>query len=748
MKGKYYSILVDNLSTLFKKVVLLLCVMGIVGAGLLFIPQIRAVLIEIGGRILHKPLSAARWNQTLINYGIGLILGASAVLFLHSANGARIRLGGKKNTAILSLLLFLPLAMFGYQTPLAVLRTFLAACLLSGSFVLLMLNIHCQKASWRDSFITASLYYGAFVWALTEVLGFFKMLNFTFALAGWLLFTGALLIRLMRQYKTHKQRFTFPGIVSFGFMEWTLAIILWVTFFIAVAYPPNNWDSMTYHLPRVEHWIQNKSLAHFYTSIIRQTMSAPFAEICILHGRLLSGGNWLMNLVQWCFFAGSLVAISSIASSLGLDKKQQTMAALFFATVPMAILQASSTQTDMAESFWILCAAERFLVWKREGKLNQSLHFGIALGMAALTKGTAYPIALPLVMLFAFISIRNFRCRLPGAFMAAIIALVINMPHYTRNYSAYGNPLGVSGGTVSDYSLKSFLVTFPADIYINAGVPMPKALFTSLTSKVYGLLGIDRSAVFPYKEPVVNSVSEFLIFHEDSAKNPIHMILVIIAIVLLCYSGAKRFKMYMLLVLASWLIFAFCIPYQPWVTRLQLPLFALSAPLFPALFVGRKKEQLQAGIVWCISALAMLPLFMNVSRPLSFTLWTKSRYERIFENKPHLFQNYYDACLALEKIGARNIGLVIGGDTWEYPLWAYPWKEKHAPQIFHVQPEDLLTDESAALFVLNSTLSSLDTIITDSIQNDQPWVLRYGKDSNWEIVFSPAGPNASQQEDD
>ncbi|GAB6392261.1 MAG: glycosyltransferase family 39 protein [Treponematales bacterium] len=737
-----------NISIKSQKLMIILAVAGIAGAGLLFISPIRTLLIDIAGLVSHKSLSFEKWNIRLISYGIDLILIALAVLFLNGVRTLRINLGEKKNIVILCLILFLPLVMLGYQAPLAILRTFLAACLLAGSFVLLLLNIRCQKALWRDCFITASLYYSAFVWALTEVLGFFKMLNFTFALAGWLIFTGALLIRLMRQYKTHKQYFTLSGSTSLGFMEWTLAIILCVTFFIAVAYPPNNWDSMTYHLPRVEHWIQNKSLAHFYTSIIRQTMSAPFAEICILHGRLLSGGNWLMNLVQWCFFAGSLVAISSIASSLGLDKKQQTMAALFFATVPMAILQASSTQTDMAESFWIVCAAERLLVWKREGRLSQSLHFGIALGMAALTKGTAYPIALPLVTLFAFISIRNFRCRLPGAFMAAIIALVINMPHYTRNYSAYGNPLGVSGGTVSDYSLKSFLVTFPADIYINAGVPMPKALFTSLTSKVYGLLGIDRSAVFPYKEPVVNSVPEFLIFHEDSAKNPIHMILVIIAIVLLCYSGAKRFKMYMLLVLASWLVFAFCIPYQPWVTRLQLPLFALSAPLFPALFVGRNKEQLQAGIVWCISVLAMLPLFMNVSRPLSFTLWTKSRYERIFENKPHLFQNYYDACLALEKIDARNIGLVIGGDTWEYPLWAYPWKEKHAPRIFHVQPEDLLTDESDALFVLNSTLPSLDTIITDSIQDDQPWVLRYGKDSNWEIVFSPAGPNASQQEDD
>src|SRR5580765_4628812 len=50
--------------------------------------------------------------------------------------------------------------------------------------------------------------------------------------------------------------------ISFsGFHELWIGLILLVTFFIARTVVPNSWDSMTYHLPRIEHWLQNGSLA-------------------------------------------------------------------------------------------------------------------------------------------------------------------------------------------------------------------------------------------------------------------------------------------------------------------------------------------------------------------------------------------------------------------------------------------------------------------------------------------------------
>ena len=86
---------------------------------------------------------------------------------------------------------------------------------------------------------------------------------------------------------------------------WALGAILAVTGAIALLAPPNTWDSMTYHMPRVAHWSQAGSVAHYPTHILRQLWLGPWARSSrSLHLYLLTGGDRLANLVQWLAFAG------------------------------------------------------------------------------------------------------------------------------------------------------------------------------------------------------------------------------------------------------------------------------------------------------------------------------------------------------------------------------------------------------------------------------------------------------------
>ena len=70
---------------------------------------------------------------------------------------------------------------------------------------------------------------------------------------------------------------------------------------------------MSYHMPRVMHWIQNQNVDFYPTSTTRQLYVSPFSEYVILHLQLIVNGDRLANLVQWFSMFGSLIGVSLIA---------------------------------------------------------------------------------------------------------------------------------------------------------------------------------------------------------------------------------------------------------------------------------------------------------------------------------------------------------------------------------------------------------------------------------------------------
>jgi len=622
----------------------------------------------------------------------------------------------------------------------AILKTIGTFFLFFISFSLTWMFVWYKMKDFRSSFIVSFIYFSVYVWFLTEILSFFMVLTPFCILFGWIVYNVILISTLFRLYKDRKIQISIPQMFPFQWEYCVLAIILSVTFIIAVIYPPNNWDSMTYHLPRIEHWLQNKSLNHYYTSIDRQLLSAPFAEILILHGRALSGDDYLVNLVQWFSFLGSIIGISKIAEHLKINKRGQIISAIFLATLPMAILQATSTQTDLVETFCIICMTECFLAWLKTGTLFESISFGLALGLSILTKGTAYSIAIPFVLYFAFLCIKHFRKRLIGGCLAAILCLTLNFPHYTRNYRAFNNPLGVPDkGTVSDFTVKSFVITFFADINSNLAFPKSGRINVFL-EKIINSLDVNEKKVFPYGRPTINNIRNLLFFNEDMVINILHMGLIIITFFLLFIN--KKRNVYIFLVIGSWCMFAYFIPWQPWITRLQLPLFALSAPIFS--FILEDKEKYRKIILIFLTSYSILPLLCNYSRPLlpipritnKRTIWNTPRDELVLINR-YIDNDYYNACNAVIKAKIKNLGIFVGEDSWEYPLWRYIRKNSdNKIKIIHVR-EDSLDNNIDGLFVLDRNLS-IDIQNKENIDINKPLIL-YRNIQNkpeWQVLYS------------
>src|SRR5262249_42724812 len=129
----------------------------------------------------------------------------------------------------------------------------------------------------RESVVKSYIAAFLLIAASTEALSFFDAITYDTVRLFWTAFTVTSLT-FMPFLLTHSDpRATIktwlralPDCGRYeAFSLLLIACVLCVTFAVAVVYPPNNWDSMTYHMSRVAEWIQHGSIDVYPTSIDR-----------------------------------------------------------------------------------------------------------------------------------------------------------------------------------------------------------------------------------------------------------------------------------------------------------------------------------------------------------------------------------------------------------------------------------------------------------------------------------------------
>ncbi len=277
-----------------------------------------------------------------------------------------------------------------------------------------------------------------------------------------------------------------------------LLVIGGATLLIALVSPPNNWDSQTYHLPRIEHWIQNHSFDFYPTAIDRQLMLPGFAETLVLQLRLLSGGDRLDNMVQWLAGAGSVVVAGRIALALGASRRGAALARLTAATLPIGILESTSTQNDLVVTFFLMCTAERLLAWRMSRRMEDAAFMAVATGLALATKGTAYLVGFPLGLWFLVEILPAGRRSALLLATCSLLLLLPNLPSYMRNLSYSRSPVGTIGrvSNNAEYGFGPLIVNGARNLAVNLATT-DKELNQKITDAVYrGLaaLGLDANA--------------------------------------------------------------------------------------------------------------------------------------------------------------------------------------------------------------------------------------------------------------
>jgi 4-amino-4-deoxy-L-arabinose transferase-like glycosyltransferase len=551
------------------------------------------------------------------------------------------------------------------------------------------------RQEWRSAMLAASVVWGVTIVALVEALSGPHLLTAQVVGAVWVLIDLVLVALLMSSagLLVSSLRLIWGIAMAQGSRLGYGAVGLFISMVIgltALMSAPNVADALDYHLPRVVHWIWNGSVAFYPTYETRQLHMAPWSEYAILQVHLLSGGDVLDNLVQWACFVGCAVAVSKVAAYLGAAPVGQWLSGVIALTIPEGVLQASSATNDCCLAFWLVVAARYLFAFARSGSPVDAVGLGAAAGLAILTKGTALVFGGPLVVaLLPALPKSPSRWRSARATpLVFLVAVAINAPQFSRNWDLYGNPLGpeteeIFGG--SKYTNDRFGIdVLTSNILRNAalhlGTPSDRLTFVAdqVVQQLVRLSGSD-----PNDPATTWAGTSFQVpaaaLREELAGNPVHLALACAASVLALRElarvrrNAQLWVFYACGTCLAFLTFAALFKWQPWNTRLHLPLFELWAPVF-ALLLSRTTVQVPMPLMAATFVLLALPaLVANQLRPLvpwdPHNVWATPRADQYFYTRPQLRSEYTRTATHVRNSDAANVALDLSqGEGLEY-LW-------------------------------------------------------------------------------
>ena len=561
-------------------------------------------------------------------------------------------------------------------------------------FVLFLL-LWSSTVCWRRSVILAATSWAICSVVITETLSLAQWLNTSGLFRVWLVLDVSLVAcwlyrRRSREVQAGPRMQAAAGqdfkninaLLVFGIL-----LIVLLTGLVALFAPPNTHDVMSYHLPRIVHWIQNESVTLYPTHDMRQLHMAPGAEFLMLQLHTLYSGDRLDNLIQWFALLGSALGVSLIAQQMGGSRRAQIFATLICVSIPQGILQASGAKNDFLLAFWLVTLSFFLLEFKEKGSLLAVLGIGAAVGLAILTKGTAFIYVPPLfVILFAWPRTTgiSFLKRSP---LVLVLVLLLNTGHFSRNFSLYGDPLGPGaesptgefGYRNDKINLPTIFSNFIRNLALHTGSPYPKLSerMESLTRRILEVFNIDPDDPANTWSFTTFTVPK-LVRHEDSAGNPIHLALVAVsfATVFMVKNLVKKrvLLLYMVGLVVGFLLFCALLKWQPWHTRLHLPLFVLwSVPI--GVILSTAWPPVITNTLGVTLLVISAPFVLtNDLRPLlgSRNIFALGRAEQYFSAERNRRQPYLSAVEFISRHNWENIGLDSAEKMPFYNFFEYP----------------------------------------------------------------------------
>lgn len=572
------------------------------------------------------------------------------------------------------------------------------------SFILILLNVYLldrRKGRANDGvfmYICASVAWGLLLFTITEIYSAFKMMRYEILWMTWL-GIGILLfiIFVVQCYGQRKHLFNgekFSNVIlKKQYFLYPFAVFACIALYFSLKTVPYNWDSMTYHVSRVAHWAQNESVAHYATNIIRQITSPMFAEFVNLHVYILTGGrDVLLNLLQTVSYLTCAAMVYLIAQKLKCSPFFCFLAAIIYLTMPTAFGEALTTQVDNFATVWLLFFVYILMDFTdREEKIvitpenvKKVCILGVLVAFGYLTKPSVCVAMVIMVIWLFFIciyrkdSLKNiFRLTL---FAIPAIALPI-LPELLRNiktFSAFSAPIAGQKQLVGTLNplylfinfLKNFTYNMPTQY-----IPQAASFLLKVVRKSASILNVELDS-----ETISEGGNKFTYngvpdYCHDTANNPVVIYFMLLALIigLLHWNRKKMADLlcsYSFIVVLSFIIFCSVLRWESFVTRYMVSYLALLCPMI----VLQLQRIVNGRIRYAYVGILLFVSFTEFCGIVNYhkSILTDLAYERpigYYAMRGSEYEPYMDICKRIQEKKYSDIGLCIGENDYEYPLW-------------------------------------------------------------------------------
>lgn len=588
-------------------------------------------------------------------------------------------------------------------------------------FVLLYMFIWMKLQKKEEIYILTILAFVTLCYFSNEILSCFKRLDRVHLQVVYAVICVGLTTGILHGVIKSKRKL--EAINIFRFLRANKSGCLFALFsvmmlFMAIVTVPYNWDSMSYHLPRIMQWVQNKSVAHYAVSDVRQLSSPVLAEFISLQIYLTTGKcDNVFNFLQCTSFVTNAMLIYKITHKLGVDRKYCKLSLLLFISMPIAFGEALSTQVDQFATLFLLMYVY-FILDLLEENIKLQMERNTILYVLVLSSCIGYGyLAKPSIMfgIVAFalwllgVCIRrrdNLKVTVKLILIAGITIFVIVCPEVWRNIKTFDAIADASTGarqlvgTLNPLylivnGLTNYTMNLP-NMYINWGGIIEHGVYW-----IAYILGVNI-----HDPAIAEDGKEFYLhmprtYDHDTAINPTVAICATIVMAWLIVRKLRKEKYdfaekYCIVAIVTFLGICVFFRWEPFVTRYMLAYLALLCPVI-AVWVDRMKNRQSAtaisGIIFFVCIVEMLGL-IEYHGNIYMQQRKSSKLSAYFEVRRQDEDKYIELEKVLKEKNYKNIGLYLNGNSYEYPIWMMAGNDARIENVLVSNQTAIYADES------------------------------------------------------